>query len=146
MLMVIRKVIKVFKYNDLRQDYIEFGAKLPFDQILNSDSLYLFIDPHRKRVWVWQGNNTTIRMRFLSARIASHIRDRYGTDFKITTVDEGNEPLGFKVMTGVEKEPNDIEIRNSPNYLGTEEDLELLESLRREKMRLIRGRINNGDN
>ena len=135
--MVKRNVIKVFKYNDLRQDYIDFGAKLPFDQILNADSLYLFIDPDRERVWVWQGSNTTTRMRFVSSRISPRIRDRYGFGFKIITVDESNEPLGFKIMIGVEEEPDDIEILNNPSYVGTEEDLKLIDSLRKEKSLLL---------
>ena len=74
-------------------------------------------------------------MRFASARIAPSIRDRYGIGFKITVVNEGNEPLGFKVMIGVEEEPDDIEIKNNPSYLGTEEDLKLLESLSRENFK-----------
>ena len=100
MLMMKSNVKKIFQYNDRDQEYIEIEAKLPLDEILNSDSLYLFIDPHRKRVWIWQGNSTTTRMKFISAKIAPSIRDKYGIGFKIATVDEGNEPLGFKVMIG----------------------------------------------
>lgn len=65
---------------------------------MDSSFIFLFVDFNRYRVWIWQGANTTTRIKFISAKRALNIRDRYGTTFRITTVDEGNEPVGFKVI------------------------------------------------
>lgn len=110
-------------------------------ELLDSDVILLFVDPKYNWIWVWQGRNTTTRMKFISARIASSIRDRYGVDFKLSSVDEGKEPVGFKIMAGLEKEIEYPESQTRPAYEGTEEDLELLKSLSREKKLLLLGRI-----
>jgi len=62
---------------------------------LDSDKILLFVDPKRYRIWMWHGRNTSTRSKFIAAKQAPSIRDRYGTDFKIVAVDEGNEPSGF---------------------------------------------------
>jgi len=80
-------------------------------------------------------------MKFISAKIASSIRDRYGISFKLSSVDEGKEPVGFKIMIGLEKEGESSVRQTDLLYAGTEEDLELLESLRREKIRFFKDEI-----
>ena len=61
-------------------------------------------------------------------------------------VDEGNESLGFKIMIGLEEEPDYVEAQTGPTYEGTEEDLELLESLSREKKLLLLEKAKERDN
>lgn len=129
----------VFQFSDKLSEYqeLELEGDIPLYELLDSDFILLFIDPKQYRVWIWQGNNTTTRMKFISARIAGSIRDRYGIAFKITSVDEGNETAGFKVMIGLEKEVDYSEAQTGPAYEGTVEDMELLKSLSREKILLI---------
>lgn len=135
--------ILVFKYNDELKEYQEIildGVVHLYD-LLDSNFIFLFVDKKRDRVWIWQGNNTTTRMKFFSARIAGSIRDRHGIAFKIISADEGKEPVGFKIMIGLEKEEESSVKQTDPLYEGTEEDQELLESLRREKIRLLQERF-----
>ena len=134
----------VFRFDNELIQYkkLESIKKESLPTLLNSDHIFLFIDKKRYRIWIWQGTNTTIKMKFFSAKLVPTIRDKFGQGFKIIAVDEGNEPLGFKVMIGLEKEPDNLEVVNDPLYEGTEEDLELLESLRREKELLLRSRFN----
>ncbi len=80
-------------------------------------------------------------MKFISARIASSIRDRYGVDFKLSSVDEGKEPVGFKIMIGLEKEGESSVRQTDLLYDGTEEDQELFESLLREKIPLFKDEV-----
>ncbi|MBY9007289.1 MAG: hypothetical protein KGD63_11080 [Candidatus Lokiarchaeota archaeon] len=131
--------IVVFQFNDEIQDFQELEIEkdvLLFD-LLDSDFITLFIDPKRYRVWIWHGNNVTTRMKFVAAKIAPKIRDQYAIAYKITAVDEGDETMAFKIMTGLEKEIDYEHIQEGPSYEGTEKDLQLLDSLSREKILLI---------
>ncbi|MHA1150464.1 MAG: hypothetical protein ACTSR8_19780 [Promethearchaeota archaeon] len=131
--------IVIFSFNDQLGEYeeIEVEEDLPLYDLLDSDFILLFVDPKRYRVWIWQGSNATTRMKFISAKIAPSIRDKYGIAYKITSVDEGNETLAFKIMIGLEKEIDYETEQVGPAYEGTQEDLELLEALSREKILLI---------
>ncbi len=131
--------IIVFQYSDEEQEFqeLEIEEDLPLHQLLDSDFILLFVDPTRYRVWVWQGSNTTTRMKFISAKIAPSIRDQYGIAYKITSVDEGNETLAFKIMIGLEEEVDYEAEQTGPAYMETKEDMELLEALSREKILLL---------
>jgi hypothetical protein len=131
--------IIVFQYNDELNGYqeleLEENVKIP--ELLDSDFILLLVDPKRYRVWIWHGANTTTRMKFIAAKLAPGIRDRYGIGYKVLAVDEANETLGFKITAGMEKEIDYTEIQKGPTYEGSDQDLELLESLSREKILLL---------
>jgi len=131
--------IIIFQYNDEEQEFqeLELEEDLPLYEILDSDFILLFVDSARYRVWVWQGSNTTTRMKFISAKLAPNIRDKHGIAYKITAVDEGNETLAFNIMIGLEKEIDYESEQTGPAYEGTQEDLDLIESLSREKILLL---------
>ncbi len=134
-----KEKIIVFQYNDELSEFqeLEIDVNIELSELLDPDFVLLFVDPSRYKVWIWHGSNTTTRMKFIAAKLAPSIRDRYGIGFKITAVDEGNETSGFKVATGIEKETEYIETQTGPTYEGTKEDLELIESLSREKILLL---------
>jgi len=134
-----KEKIIVFQYNDELNEFQELELEdiVQIYELLDPDFVLLFVDPTRYRVWIWHGSNTTTRMKFIAAKLAPSVRDRYGIGFKIAAVDEGNETLGFKVAAGMEEEIDHTEAQTGPAYEGTQEDLELLESLSREKILLL---------
>ena len=134
-----KEKIIVFQYNDQLNEFqeLELEDDVQIHELLDPEFILLFVDPIRYRVWIWHGSNTTTRMKFIAAKLAPSVRDRYGIGFKITAVDEGNETLGFKIVAGVEEEIDHTETQTGPAYEGTQEDLELLESLSREKILLL---------
>ncbi len=134
-----KEKIIVFQYNDQLNEFqeLEVEADIKLTELLDSEFVLLIVDPTRYRVWIWHGSNTTTRMKFIAAKMAPSIRDRYGIGFKISAVDEGNETLGFKVAAGLEEEPDYVEAQTGPAYKETEEDLELIKSLSREKILLL---------
>lgn len=134
-----KEKILVFQYNDQLGEFqeLEIEEDFPLNELLDSEFILLLVDPKRYRVWIWHGAETTTRMKFIAAKLAPSIRDRYGIAFRITAVDEDNEVLGFKVMLGLEEEVDYTEAQTGPTYEGTSEDLELLESLSREKILLL---------
>jgi len=131
--------IIVFQYNDELNEYqeleLEENVKIP--ELLDSDFILLFVDPKRYRVWIWHGANTTTRMKFIAAKLAPGVRDRYGIGYKVLAVDEANETRGFKITAGLEKEIEYTEVQKGPTYKETEKDLEFFESLSREKILLL---------
>jgi hypothetical protein len=131
-----KEKIIVFQYNDELNEFqeLEVADDIEIPELLDPDFVLLFVDPSRYRVWIWHGSNTTTRMKFIAAKLAPSIRDRYGIGFKISAVDEGNETVGFKVAAGIEKEIEYVEAQTGPAYEGTEQDLALLESLSTEKI------------
>ena len=134
-----KEEIIVFQYNDELNEFeeLEIESDLPLHELLIPDLILLFVDPEHYRVWVWHGNNTTTRMKFISAKLAPSIRDRYGIAYKITAVDDGNETMAFKILIGLEEEIDYEEAQTGPAYEGTEEDLELIAALSREKVLLL---------
>ncbi len=134
-----KEKIIVFQYNDELNEFqeLELEDDVQIHELLDPDFILLFVDPTRYRVWIWHGSNTTTRMKFIAAKLAPSVRDRYGIGFKIAAVDEGNETLGFKIAAGMEEEIDYTEVQTGPAYEGTQEDLELLESLSREKILLL---------
>lgn len=131
--------IVVYQFNDQIGDFEELiiDPDINLSDLLDDDFILLFIDPKHYRVWLWHGWNTTTRMKFISAKMAQPIRDKHGIAYKLTAVDQDNETQGFKVMIGIEEEIDYTKGQTGPAYEGTEENLELLESLSREKILLI---------
>ncbi len=74
------------------------------ENLLDHDEILLFIDNMNCRVWLWEGRNTSPRMKFISAEAAPRIRDQCAFDYNITTVDDGDEPIEFKIMLGLKLE------------------------------------------
>ena len=134
-----KEKIIVFQYNDELNEFqeLELEEDIEIQELLDPDFVLLLVDFTRYRVWIWHGSNTTTRMKFIAAKLAPSIRDRYGIGFKIAAVDEGNETLGFKIAIGLEEEVDYTEVQTGPTYEGTQEDLELFESLSREKILLL---------
>jgi hypothetical protein len=115
--------IRIFVYIDKEEDFCEVSIEdeeTPFHSLLDSDYILLFIDPKRKRVWVWYGIDTTIKMRFSAIKIAECIRDQYAFAYRVTGINEGFEPIGFKVLVGLEKEQVYIPEQIEPEYKGLE--------------------------
>ena len=104
----------IFKLDVESEDFkeVSYEKKLPPYKFLNHNRILLFVDPEHSRIYIWKGSNVTVRMKFLSAQLAPKIRDQYGIDYSITTVDDGDEALDFKQFSGIgediEKEVNNI--------------------------------------
>jgi hypothetical protein len=131
--------ITVYQFNDEIGDFEELiiDPDVQLKDLLDDDFVLLFVDPQHFRVWLWHGYNTTTRMKFIAAKMAPAIRDKHGIAFKITAVDQENETNPFLVMMGLAEEIDYDIAQTGPTYEGTTQDLELLESLSREKIVLI---------
>jgi hypothetical protein len=80
---------------------VEIKENTPLFEILDSDKILLFVDIHNKKVWMWEGKNTSTRMKFISAQEAPNIRDKHDLAFTLSTVDDGDETAAFKIIVGL---------------------------------------------
>jgi hypothetical protein len=96
-------LIVVYQFNkDLGEfEKIEVKENTPLFEILNSDQILLFVDIHGKKVWMWEGKNSSTRMKFISAQEAPKIRDKHDMTFTISSVDDGDETAAFKIIVGL---------------------------------------------
>ncbi|MFX1299045.1 MAG: hypothetical protein ACFFD2_29825 [Promethearchaeota archaeon] len=74
------------------------------ENLLDHDEILLFVDNKNCRVWIWEGGKTSSRMKFISAEAAHNIRDQYAIDYNITTIDDGDEPIEFRMIMGLDLE------------------------------------------
>ena len=92
----------LFEIDEKNEDFREIkDIEDPIHTIFNSFSIFIIVDPLDKDIWLWIGKNASIRKKFIATQNAPNIRDSYGVDFKIATIDQGNEPPEFKEIVGL---------------------------------------------
>ncbi|MFW9867686.1 MAG: hypothetical protein ACFFEN_16445 [Candidatus Thorarchaeota archaeon] len=96
-------MIFVYQFNEDIGKFAEVEIKenVPLFELLDSSKVLLFVDVHDKRVWIWEGKNTSTRTKFISAQEASKIRDKHDISFSISSVNDGDETVAFKVFIGL---------------------------------------------
>ncbi|MFX1322722.1 MAG: hypothetical protein ACFFBZ_00145 [Promethearchaeota archaeon] len=99
----LEKHFQVFEINDELEDFQKLEVdEGPLYKVLRPDSIFLFLDPSNKQIWLWHGRHAGVRKKFMATQSAPKIRDNYGIDYKITAVDDGKEDLTFKVFLGLD--------------------------------------------
>ncbi|MFX1315801.1 MAG: hypothetical protein ACFE9T_08050 [Promethearchaeota archaeon] len=96
-------MIHVYELNNQLEEFEELKIKenIPLFELLDSNKILLFVDAHNQKVWEWQGKNTSTRMKFICTQIVPKVRDKHDIAYTITTVDEGDETVAFKIMIGL---------------------------------------------
>jgi hypothetical protein len=80
---------------------IKLTDDISIRNLLSNEKIILVVDHKNNRVWLWKGAKTTAKMKFISAQKVSFIRDKYGIEYTITSIDEGDEPSEFKQLLGL---------------------------------------------
>ncbi len=96
-------MIFVYQLREELEDFeqIEVKENVPLFELLDSDKILLFVDMYKGKVWIWEGANTKTRMKFISAQAAPHIRDKHDITFTISSVDDKDETVAFKLLVGL---------------------------------------------
>lgn len=96
-------MIFIYQFNKDLEEFEEIITEenVPLFEILDSDEILIFVDMNNNRVWVWEGKNSSTKMKFISAQTAPQIRDKHDVTFTILTVDEQDETAAFKIMVGL---------------------------------------------
>ena len=99
---ILEEQFLLFEIDEENEDFKEIKDIVePIYTLLDSTSIFIIVDPVDKDIWIWHGEKTNIRSKFIATQNAPTIRDRYGVDFKIVAVDEGDEPSEFKEIVGL---------------------------------------------
>ena len=98
----LERNINVFLFDEDLEDFIKNENRDSLIEELDTRLVYLIVDPEDKIVWIWNGAETNIRMKFIATQKAPLIRDEYGIDFKIIGIDENDEPSEFKDFLGLD--------------------------------------------
>ncbi|MBN1802463.1 MAG: hypothetical protein JW891_13210 [Candidatus Lokiarchaeota archaeon] len=85
----------VFQIVDEGYEKIETDEMVTLYKLLDTEKVLFIVDDEKSKVWTWVGKTTTTKMKFISARLALEIRNKYGVTYDIITVDEDNEPDDF---------------------------------------------------
>lgn len=103
------------------------------------DSFAIFQVPYI--AWLYHGPETSVQIKFKSARAISKLRDDVLIGARIVTVDEGSEPLPFKFVTKMENEEDYNIVHGAadyePAYTGSVDDMSALEKMSLEKVSLL---------
>ncbi len=93
----------IYSFNLEIEDFeeIEHKENVPLFELLDSDKIILFVDSHNTKVWIWQGKNTSTKMKFISSQTAPHIRDKHDVTYTLSSVDEREETAAFKIIVGL---------------------------------------------
>ncbi|MFX0073868.1 MAG: hypothetical protein ACFE96_00385 [Candidatus Hermodarchaeota archaeon] len=98
---LLEEEILLFELDEESEDFKEIEEEgITIGELLDSSSIVVIVDSLTKVIWIWEGKKAGVRKKFIATQNIPSIRDRYGIDFKITTVDEGDEPLEFMEILG----------------------------------------------
>ncbi len=131
--------IRIFQLNEETDEFeeIKIEPNHQLHELLDSSRLLYFINPIQYKSYIWTGKQVSTRMKFIGAKKSAEVRDRIGPAIKITTVDEDDESLPFKILIGIEEEIDYEEEQTGPTYEGKAEDEALLEELTLNKIILF---------
>lgn len=68
--------------------------------MLNSEMVVLLVVDHQKMIYLWKGSNAKVRRKFIAARVSQDLRGQKGLNFKVDSIDQGDEPSGFIQVVG----------------------------------------------
>jgi len=100
----LEKNVMIFEFNEEIEGFNEIKVDdKEIREILNSNLIYIIVNPFKKEILIWHGNDSNVRMKFIAAQEAPKIRDKYGIDFKILAIVEGEDSSEFKEIIEIIK-------------------------------------------
>ncbi len=94
-----RPILQLFKVNP-DGTTSELTTEGPIKDILNSDESYVLISDELRKVFLWKGNRSSVRSKFIGAKRSQDIRGQVGMHFSVVPLDEGEEDNDFIQIIG----------------------------------------------
>ena len=76
-------------------EYVPVTFSTP-EQDMKDTEVLIFLDEETRHIYIWTGENSSVRKRFISSQIARQMRLEKGMTHRISTEDQGNETSHFK--------------------------------------------------
>ena len=101
----------VFKLNAECEDFegINVPIQEPLHVFLNTSRVLLFIDKQHSRIWMWIGRAASFQEKLIGNRLIPIINQKWGLSNAVIAIDEGEEPLEFKLLVGLIQTPAVVE-------------------------------------
>ncbi len=91
--------MQVFKIND-DGTTTELKSKGPVKDILEESECYVLVADGIKKVYLWKGQQSSVRKKFIGAKRSQEIRGQVGMHYAVTPLDQGDEDLEFIKLIG----------------------------------------------
>jgi len=75
-------------------EYVPVTFSSP-EQDMKDTEVLIFLDEGTRHIYIWTGENSSVRKRFISSQIARQMRLEKGMTHRISTEDQGNETSHF---------------------------------------------------
>ncbi len=75
-------------------EYVPVTFSSP-DKDMKDTEVLIFLDEETRHIYIWTGENSSVRKRFISSQIARQMRLEKGMTHRISTEDQGNETSHF---------------------------------------------------
>ena len=62
---------------------------------LKAKEVYILVDEQRREIWIWIGQGSDVKTRFISSTAATEIRRLYGLTYRVRTEEQGQESKTF---------------------------------------------------
>ncbi len=72
----------------------------PIKDMLNPEMVVLLVDEATRMIYLWKGSNARVRKKFIAARVSQDVRGQKGLNFKVDSIDQGDEPAKFIQIIG----------------------------------------------
>jgi hypothetical protein len=67
--------------------------------MMKPNKVYCLVDRVNKKIHLWTGQKADVRQRFIAALAASKLRTKYGLDYRVKPLNQGEEtPLFLKIF------------------------------------------------
>ena len=92
-------VLQCFKVN-VDETFTEVKTESALKEKLNAEECYIIVSDKYRKVYLWRGFKSTVRSKFIGARVCVDIRKQLGVDFSLVALDEGAEHSDFLKLIG----------------------------------------------
>jgi hypothetical protein len=73
----------------------EIKSDKPIKELLDPTQCYIVNDDILHVVYLWKGENTNVRSKFIGAQKSQDVRGQVGMNYKVNPIDQGDEPKEF---------------------------------------------------
>ena len=68
--------------------------------ILDTNECYVIVADEVRKIYLWKGMNSSVRSKFIGAKVSQEIRDQIGLHYAVAPLDEGEEEPEFIRLIG----------------------------------------------
>jgi hypothetical protein len=72
----------------------------PIKDLLSSEMVILMVIDSEHLIYLWKGSNAKVRRKFIAARVSQDLRGQKGLNYRVESIDHGDEPQGFINICG----------------------------------------------